>query len=208
MILVITAHDEPTTDNLTVARELAVAVNTALLADQAVRENVVQALKGSADSPLLVFSHGKPDHLVGHDEVPSVTADDTDLLKDRHTFAYACNTAGHLGPTVSEAGGTWFGYAGPLNALPADIEVRHHFEDITYFIAANFSNCTTPALAEQFVEDLSTIADAIFEQLDQLETSTFEQFHALRDITRRLRIFIPSTDMPIKHSNAAGDPVL
>jgi len=208
MILVITAHDEPTTDNLTVAGGLAAIATTALIAHEAVRHNVVNALEGSVDMPLLVFSHGKPDHRVGHDNIPNLTSGDTDLLLERSTFAYACNTAGHLGPSVSNAGGTWFGFAGPLNALPADLEVRDQFEDITHFIAANFPSCTTPAMATAFIDNLSAVADEIFERLDEMQSTTFEHFHALRDITRRLRIFFPGEEMPIKHSDAVGDPIL
>lgn len=208
MILVITAQDAATRDNLLVAGGLAVGATVALLEHQAVRANVMAELTLAPTSPLLIFSHGRPGHLVGHDNNPSVSQEDIALLRNRESFAFACYTAASMGPTISEAGGTWFGFAGPVNCLPADADVRPHFEAIANFIANRFPGCTTTPAATHFVSDLNTLVDEAFAEIDESGLATFEQLHALRDITRRLRIFIHGVEGAIKHWEAFSDPIL
>lgn len=206
MILFITAQDAATNDNLVVAGHLAATVATALCGPAAVRELLLAALGGNANDPFLAFSHGQPQELRGHDDHLGIGQADLALLCNRSTYAHACHTGESLGHSVAGAGGIWFGYVGPVNALPSDPDTIHLFRGIVDFIAQRFPGCSSPVLAQAFLDDLSTLTDGGFDAVSS--TASLEQLHAFRDVSRRLRIWLPGNPEPIKHREAYGDPVL
>lgn len=208
MIVFITAHDEPTKDNLVVAGHLAAGAGFALCEADAVRANVINALEAAPAVPFLALAHGRPDQIRGHDGQPAISIADVDLLSSRENFALACYTATTLGPGVAAAGGTWFGYAGPVNCLPADVDTRKHFVAIADFVADRFPGCTTQESAEAFIEDLDTLTSEAFFEIESSDLETFEPLHALRDLTRRLRIWLPGAMVAVKHAEAVGDPII
>lgn len=208
MIVFITAQDEPTQDNLQVAGHIATLATPGLCGHHAVRDNIINALSAAPAEPFLALSHGQPDFLRGHDTLPAVTLADAGLLSGRESFALACYTAAILGPGVSAQGGIWFGFAGPINCLPADPHTIHHFRSIADFVANRFPGCNTLTRAEAFINDLNNLVDRAFDAIDASGTYTFEIFHALRDITRRLRIWLPHAVEAVRHPEAFGDFIL
>lgn len=208
MILFITAQDAPTQDNLVVADHLIAVSTVGLRQDQAVRGNVIAALANLPDQPFFALAHGQRDHLCGHDDEPAVTTNDLALLVGRQSFALACHTAEGLGPEVAQVGGTWIGYVGPVNCLPANPDAIEHFRDIATFLADRFPGCTTIVGAEAFITDLSALTGKAHDAIVEAGTETFELLHALRDVTRRLRIWLPNATSAIKHPEGYGDPLL
>lgn len=208
MIVFITAQDAPTQDNLQVAGHLAAEAATALCGPQAVRDNIMAALDAAPADPFIAFSHGHPAFLQGHDDRPAVTITDTEFLGGRESFALACHTASELGPGVAAQGGTWFGFAGPVNCLPADEDSVGYFIAIVDFVAERFPGCDTLESADAFIAGLAQLADQAHNAIEATDTYTFEILHALRDITRRLRIWLPYAIEPVKHREAFGEPIL
>ena len=207
MIVFITAHDEPTSENLQVAGHLLRVATNGLLGEDAVRANIVAALTAEPNQPLLAFSHGHPESIRGNDDQPALMIADTHLLCDRESFAFACHTAGLLGPNVSARGGTWFGYVGAVNCLPADQDAIHHFSAIADFVARRFPGCNTALGAQAFINDIAALTDQKHEAILATDTYTFEMLHALRDISRRLRIWLPGAAAAIMHPEGFGDPI-
>lgn len=208
MIVFITAHDEPTNDNLLVAGHLGAHAIIGLLGPDAIRANVLDALQAHPYSPFMAFSHGQPESIRGNDDQPALMIADTHLLGNRESFAFACHTAHVLGPNVSAQGGTWFGYTGPVNCLPADPDGIHHFSDIADFVAQRFPGCNSANDARAFVKDISDLTEQKHDAIVASGTYTFEMLHALRDISRRLRIWLPGAAGPIRHPEGFGDPIL
>lgn len=206
MILFITSHDEPTRDNWSVANHLQQKATTALCKSEAIRANIIAALSEAISAPLFALAHGKPSTVIGHDGNVAISASDKSMLATRKTFAFSCHTAGALGPSVATDGGTWFGYAGPINCLPADKDSIHHFRSVVDFLADRFPSCNTALEADSFISDLGNLTDQISEQIE--ESATFEQLHTLRDITRRLRIWLPGSSQALKHPEATPDPIV
>ncbi|RVT93135.1 hypothetical protein [Sphingomonas crocodyli] len=206
MILFITAQDAATSDNFIVAGHLMATAATALCGPTATRAPLLAALEANGDQPFLAFSHGEPREIRGHDDNLGIGEGDIALLINRRTYAHACHTGESLGPLVAGAGGIWFGYAGPVNALPSDPDTINLFREIVDFIAQHFPECDSPALAQAFMDDLSALTDVGFDTV--CATASLEQLHTFRDISRRLRIWLPGVPEPIKHPEAFGDPVL
>lgn len=206
MILFITAQDAATNDNYIVAGHLTAIAATALCGPIATRAPLLAALAANEDHPFLAFSHGQPQEIRGHDDGLGIGEGDIALLTGRCTFAHACHTGESLGSVVAGAGGTWFGYAGPVNALPSDPDTINLFREIVDFIAQRFPECDSPAFAQAFLNDLSALTDGGFDAVST--TASLEQLHTFRDISRRLRIWLPGVVEPIKHPEAFGDPVL
>lgn len=170
----------------------------ALCREMATRANLLAALNANGDYPFLAFSHGQPREIREHDDNLGIGEGDTALLSGRHTYAHACHTAESLGRVVAGDGGIWFGYAGPVNALPSDPETMHLFQGIVNFIAQRFAECNSPALAQAFLDDLSALTDSGFDAVST--TGSLEQLHTFRDISRRLRIWLPGIAEPISHA--------
>jgi|TARA_R110002124_G_scaffold287327_1_gene472908 hypothetical protein len=207
VIVFIPTQDEATQDNMAVAGHIALPANR-LHGPNAIRANAIHALTAAPIAPFFAISHGNPDSLLGHDEEPAVTTGDRELFGERNSFAFACHTAKGIGPSVAEQGGIWFGFAGPINCLPADPDTIHHFISIVDFIEDRFPGCTTTADASAFINDLKQLTDQAFAIIDESGEQSFEVLHALRDIAMRLRIWLPFADNPVKHIEAFGDPVL
>ena len=206
MILFITSQDDATNSNFLVAGHLATMAATALCGEAAVRANAIPALTTAPTVPLLAFSHGEVASIRGHDDQAALQINDLPVLSERTTFAFACHTAGLLGPSVATAGGTWFGFAGPINCLPADANHLHHFRSIVDFVNQRFPTCGSTTAAKAFIDDLDMLTETVYEAISA--DGTFEQFHALRDITRRLRIWLPNATQAVKHPEAHSDPLV
>lgn len=208
MILFITATDESTKSNLSVAGHLAATSTIPLCEATAVRPNILAALAGAPATPLFALCHGGRDHIVGQDAAAAVGVGDAALLGARESFALACYTSAELGPAVANAGGTWFGYSGPVSCLFDDLDTLDHFTSVAEFIAQQFVGCTTQAAATAFIAGLDAVADAAFTAIDAAGVGDMGKFHALRDITRRLRIWLPAEADPVKHPDATPEPLL
>lgn len=206
MIVFITAQDDATNDNFLVANYLTSLASAALCGPDAVRSPLLDALHGNNSTPLIAFSHGRASALVGHDNEIGLGVADVALLSSRYTYAHACHTGERFGQAVSVAGGIWFGFSGPVNALPADPDSIEIFRGIIDFIIEKFPSCNSVALANSFLNELADLTDRGFDYLSG--TASMEQLHALRDISRRLRIWLPDVGTPIKHLEAYGDPLL
>ncbi len=205
MIVFITAHDGPTSDNLAVAGHIADAAAVSLRANEAVRENLVDALAASEGEPFLAMCHGAPATLQGNDDEPALTIADVAALDGRESFAFACRTSETLGPTVAAAGGVWFGYSGPINCLPAGEDVRSQFVAIIDFVSSRFPGCREPVPARAFIDDLDALTNVAFASIEPF--ADFEALHALRDITRRLRVWLPGASQAVAHTEASPEPV-
>jgi len=205
MIVFITAHDGPTSDNLIVAGHVADAAAVPLRGLDAVREGLITALEADGGEPLLAMCHGSPAMLLGNDGEAALTKADLAALGTRESFALACRTSEGLGPAVAAAGGTWFGYSGPINCLPTAEEVRPHFAGVVDFIVARFPGCREAAPAQAFIDDLDALTAAAFTAIEPI--AGFEELHALRDITRRLRVWLPNETHVLAHPEASPEPV-
>lgn len=206
MILFITSQDEPTSSNFKVAGYLAATAAVAMCGEEAVRKNALAALGIDPTSAFLAFCHGEATRIRGHDEQTAINIDDLPILLKRSTFAFACHTAAILGSHVAAAGGTWFGFVGRINCLPADTNSLQYFKAIIDFITKRFPKCNSVADAESFVDGLDTLSGDAIDAIGS--HATLEQALALREITRKLRIWLPHADEAVKHPEAYGDPVI
>lgn len=205
MIVFITAHDGPTSDNLTVAGHVADGAAVPLCGLDAVREGLVTALEVDGGEPLLAICHGSPAMLLGNDGEAALTKADLPVLGTRESFALACRTSEGFGPAVAAAGGAWFGYSGPINCLPTGEEVRPHFAAVVDFIVARFPGCREDVTAQALIDDLDALTAAAFTAIEPI--AGFEELHALRDITRRLRVWLPGAAHALAHAEASPEPV-
>lgn len=89
MIIFATNHDESTAESLKLAQSIIEETDTLLLENDAIRSHLLAVLETQTNAQLMVFSHGKPSHWLGNDDIPAFTMGDISLLTNRKVFVYA-----------------------------------------------------------------------------------------------------------------------
>ena len=205
MILVVTNADDATASNSNVCEIIVNSGHLQLLADQAVRGHILEALNGQHDEPAFLIGHGNESAFIGNDGVVALGADDVQLLSERSVFAIACHTSTALGPEVAAVGGIWCGYVGAINRLPDDEDVIDLFRRVLVFVADNFVDINDDNTASRFIERLDFILYEIEKELDVRGIGSMEPYLSARLLRERLRVWLPGSALPAM-SQSATDP--
>lgn len=214
MILFVPAYDDATSANLEVARHLSDSFPHALLADEATRESLLDALGDRR--ALFAMTHGQPDHLRGQNGSIALSDahEDMALLGNRAVFAFACHTANRLGAAAARAGATWWGYTGPIQcpdtgsgAIPVALFAR-----IFEFIRDIFPGAGDHAEREAALEQIANLCEQAQEDVDERairnpDLDVFSAYLCLLHLWDRLRIWAPNEEGPLQHPRAHPPPL-
>ncbi len=203
MIIFATKYDAPTEACHSFAVALVTSSDTALLAADACRENLIKALS-THDVPLFVMSHGKTDTLIDQNRESALSLADTHLLHSRSNFAFACHSATELGKAMAAEGGTWWGYTGSISAPSELPECFDIFLPIFQYIVVNFSTCHSASDVHRIMRELKDSCEEANDQLDSLDLNDMEAYLYLRHIWDRLRVWLPNEGNPLMHPQATS----
>jgi len=115
MILFVPGSDEPTNANLDIGKRLANG-HIHLLAEKAIRSNLIELLHELKNESLFSMSHGKSDMLLDNNRETAIGIDDKHLFTNRVVYAWACHTGSNLGKHIADNNGIWWGYTGAVTA--------------------------------------------------------------------------------------------
>lgn len=199
-------YDAATEANFAVAERLLSGSGLALLAANATRENLLDALE-ALEAPLFAMTHGRPDQLLAQGGGRALDLQDVPLLAGRTTFAYACHTAQELGEAVAAVHGHWWGYTGSIGAPDLSSELLPLFIRIFSSLREAFPSAQS---AREKSEVLSRIADLCREAeervtdlwMDNADLDIGSALFCLMHIWQRLRVWGPGASVPLKHPEA------
>jgi len=201
MLLAVTSQDDPTLSNRTVAALLPGPFVHELLDEQAVRDDIIAVLNAN-QSPILLIGHGREDSFIGHDNAPAISLGDAELFGGRQAFALACKTAHQLGPAIAQSNGIWLGYLSTIVCLISDEDHLQIFLGLLKFIADNFTSVVDEQSALAFLNELKARTDHALHVIDAQDTGNMEVFACVRQLIRRLRVWLPNAPQPIAHASA------
>lgn len=206
MIFFVPRYDAATEANLAVAERLLSGGGPALLAENATRRNLLDALE-ARETPLFAMAHGRRDQLLAQGGGMALGLEDTHLLSGRRIFAYACHTAQELGGAVAATGGIWWGYTGSIGGPDVSPEVLPLFTGIFSYLREAFPSAQS---AREKSEVLSRVADLCHEAEERVtelwignpDLDIGSALFCLLHIWQRLRVWEPGAPAPLKHPEA------
>ncbi len=207
MIVFVPGYDLATNANLAVARDLISAQDLGLLAEQATRTNLVEALRARVVEALFSMSHGRPDHLCAQGRDAALTALDASAMAPRSVYAFACHTASRLGSEMSRSGVTWWGYTGAIQC-PEDAEpFRLLFVELFRFIGEAFVATSTIAERRAVLEEIARRCEEAQGVVDEHalrdpDLDVWAAYHCLLHVWDRLRVWPPGAIQPEAHVRA------
>lgn len=206
MIFFVPGYDPATEANLAVVERLLPQVCRPLLRDRATREALLASLE-DMETPLFAMAHGRRDILFGQGHTHGLTEDDFPSLGWRTVFAYACHTAGGLGPSMARGGAVWWGYTGAVTAPEASPSLLDLFVRIFSFIRDEFALSRSPEAREAVLLRLADLCHQAEMEIDDLyeedpELDAGSAYLCLLHIWQRLRVWGPESQIPLMHPDA------
>ncbi|HYO72700.1 MAG TPA: hypothetical protein VEU33_42155 [Archangium sp.] len=200
MIEFVTAYDEATKANLSVASGL--LSKSAFVNEAATRANLQAALQERPFESLVVWSHGNHDGPKAQDGLPALPAEVLSSVKPRRAWAWACHTGTRFGERVSRLGWTWWGFTGAITAPDTD-EPKMVKLLAGAFEAAlvAFQSGQTPSSVTTALVGLRLKLETIQEELDALEANLV-CYKFLLELWDRARVWFPEHDSPTTHPEA------
>lgn len=207
MIVFVPGYDPATNANLAVARALITAYDLALLAGQATRANLVEALRTRTAEALFSMSHGRPDHLCAQGGDAALTAQDVASTGRRSVYAFACHTANRLGADMSRNGATWWGYTGAIQCPEDAASFQPLFVELFRFIREAFAAASTAVDRREMLEEIARRCEAAQDVVDEHalrdpDLDVWAAYHCLLHVWDRLRIWPPGAIHPEAHPRA------
>ncbi len=142
MILFVPGYDEATKANLDIGKQLADG-HIALLAEKAIRSNLIELLRTLENESLFSMSHGKYDMLLDNNSETAISIDDKPLLTNRTVYAWACHTGSNLGEHIADNNNAvWWGYTGAVTAPSTSEPFYQKQKEVFRFIQNSFEKAS------------------------------------------------------------------
>lgn len=207
MIVFVPGYDRATNANLSVARDVVARADMALLADDATRDKLVDALSGRAHEALFSMSHGRPDHLCAQNGEAALTADDAPITCGRAVYAFACHTASLLGERMCQGGTTWWGYTGAIQCPEDTAPFRSLFVELFAYIRGAFHAASTREDRSRVLDEIARRCETAQSVVDEhvlrgTDGEVWAAYHCLLHIWDRLRVWPADAAEPEAHRNA------
>ena len=205
MILVTTNDDPATTSNAAVALVLKEYSQVFIGGEDAVRVNIIDALRKSPELNLFLVGHGS--HQGYHDQSSALalTVNDISVLTRRRTLAYACHSSDAMGNSVAQEGGVWCGFAGAINCLHDEENVIQIFRDLTREIYLSFATVSDLSSGVLFIREIESIIEVAQNRLDEVPDAFMGAYKTLNDILERIRLHLAGHPGPL-HTTRASQP--
>jgi hypothetical protein len=208
MIVFVTNSDEATLSNYNVILKSLRDDDIKLMANDAIRENLIRCLDEKPDLPTFAMTHGTSISFKANDASVAFSIHDMKLFKQRQVFIYACFTANILGKLADEFGCIYWGYTGYLTAAYDHPKSKTIFEDIFEFVFQRFAIQRSKSEILEVIFQLKRNSDAAQERLIEIHNEdksydTMEGFYCLHQIWSNLRVYYRKGGDRIVHPEAS-----
>lgn len=169
----------------------------ALVGENAIRNQLLKALRQWPTSCLGVWSHGTHDGPREQGGGIALHLDDLKAVSPRPAYVFACHTGTRFGRAAAAEGWHWWGYTGAIGA-PGDNAQEVAILGRALWTA--FQLFRAVSSLDDIPETLTALKESVSrweEELDQASDASGDSYLCLLHLWDRLRVWVPGADEPV-----------